>query len=66
MINIFYAANFSKVFIGSFMDYAFCSALEGPDSLADELDLLTKMNIAVQEERYNDAGTWKKVALALL
>ncbi|XP_058098386.1 bifunctional nuclease 2 isoform X5 [Magnolia sinica] len=36
-------------------DVSLDSAAEGPDSLAEELDLLRKLNIAVSEERYNDA-----------
>lgn len=35
---------------------AFNSAIDGPDKLAEELDLVTKMKIAVNEERYSDAG----------
>lgn len=34
----------------------FHSAAEGPDSLVEELDLVRKMNTAVMEERYEDAG----------
>ncbi|MQM11998.1 hypothetical protein Taro_044911 [Colocasia esculenta] len=34
----------------------FC-ATEGHDLLAEELDLIRKMNTAVIEERYKDAGT---------
>ncbi|KAL8231711.1 hypothetical protein R6Q57_001489 [Mikania cordata] len=33
------------------------SAIDGPDDLAEELDLVAKMNLAVKEERYSDAGT---------
>lgn len=33
------------------------SAADGPDLLAEELDVVRKMKLAVQEERYNDAGT---------
>lgn len=32
------------------------SAIDGPDVLAEELDLVTKMNLAVKDERYSDAG----------
>lgn len=45
------------------MDYILCSAPEGPDLLTEELDLLTKMNIAAQEERYHDAGTLASAVL---
>ncbi|KAJ9561763.1 hypothetical protein OSB04_006923, partial [Centaurea solstitialis] len=31
------------------------SAIDGPDVLAEELDIVTKMNIAAKEERYDDA-----------
>lgn len=30
--------------------------MEGPDLLTEELDLVRNMNLAVEEERYNDAG----------
>ncbi|XP_058098377.1 bifunctional nuclease 2 isoform X2 [Magnolia sinica] len=40
-------------------DVSLDSAAEGPDSLAEELDLLRKLNIAVSEERYNDAAMWR-------
>ncbi|KAJ0040471.1 hypothetical protein Pint_28590 [Pistacia integerrima] len=32
------------------------SASEGPDSVAEELNLVRNMDIAVKEERYNDAA----------
>lgn len=32
------------------------SAPDGPDLLLEELDLVRNMNLAVEEERYNDAG----------
>ncbi|XP_056169542.1 bifunctional nuclease 2 isoform X2 [Syzygium oleosum] len=31
------------------------SASDGPDALAEELDLVKNMNLAIKEERYNDA-----------
>ncbi|KAF8043388.1 hypothetical protein BT93_A1656 [Corymbia citriodora subsp. variegata] len=34
------------------------SASDGPDALAEELDLVKNMNLAIKEERYNDAGTF--------
>ncbi|XP_042508552.1 bifunctional nuclease 2 isoform X1 [Macadamia integrifolia] len=37
-------------------DVSLDSAVEGPDTLTEELDLVRNMNIAVAEERYNDAA----------
>ncbi|XVF62249.1 hypothetical protein PTKIN_Ptkin08bG0202000 [Pterospermum kingtungense] len=37
-------------------DVSLDSAADGPDLLAEELDLVRNMNLAVQEERYNDAA----------
>ncbi|KAL4186623.1 hypothetical protein AMTRI_Chr09g34840 [Amborella trichopoda] len=45
--------------VRSVYDVTLDSAPEGPDPLAEELDLLTKMNIAVLEERYKDAALWR-------
>lgn len=36
--------------------YILSSAPDGPDLLIEELDLVRNMNLAVEEERYNDAG----------
>ncbi|TYI88754.1 hypothetical protein E1A91_D03G005200v1 [Gossypium mustelinum] len=36
-------------------DVVLDSAMEGPDLLTEELDLVRNMNLAVEEERYNDA-----------
>eukprot|EP00268_Persea_americana_P047051 TRINITY_DN4873_c2_g1_i2.p1 TRINITY_DN4873_c2_g1~~TRINITY_DN4873_c2_g1_i2.p1 ORF type:complete len:356 (-),score=38.21 TRINITY_DN4873_c2_g1_i2:623-1615(-) len=52
-------------YVKSIFDVSLDSALEGPDSLAEELDLLAKMNIAVQEERYNDAAIWRDKLIEL-
>ncbi|XP_076898736.1 bifunctional nuclease 2-like [Bidens hawaiensis] len=41
------------------------SAIDGPDKLAEELDLVTKMKLAVKEERYNDAAMWRDKLLEL-
>ncbi|KAI3725853.1 hypothetical protein L1987_65649 [Smallanthus sonchifolius] len=41
------------------------SAIDGPDELAEELDLVTKMNLAVKEERYSDAAMWREKLLEL-
>ena len=38
------------------MGYIVHSAADGPDSLAEELGLVRNMNLAVQEERYGNAG----------
>ncbi|KAF8405474.1 hypothetical protein HHK36_010380 [Tetracentron sinense] len=37
-------------------DVSLDSASEGPDLLAEELDMVRNMNIAIKEERYKDAG----------
>ncbi|KAL4582789.1 hypothetical protein LXL04_007348 [Taraxacum kok-saghyz] len=41
------------------------SAIEGPDVVAEELDLVTKMNLAVKDERYTDAAMWRDKLLKL-
>ncbi|KAJ0808040.1 putative bifunctional nuclease domain-containing protein [Helianthus annuus] len=41
------------------------SAIDGPDELSEELDLVTKMNLAVKEERYSDAAMWRDKLLDL-
>lgn len=41
------------------------SAIEGPDELVEELDLVAKMNLAAKEERYSDAAMWKDKLLKL-
>ena len=38
------------------MGHIVSSAADGPDSLAEELDLVRNMNLAIHEERYGDAG----------
>ena len=38
------------------MGYIVSSAADGPDSLAEELDIVMNMNLAIHEERYGDAG----------
>ncbi|XP_077246734.1 wound-responsive family protein isoform X2 [Tasmannia lanceolata] len=47
----------SKPIYDVFLD----SAAEGPDSLVEEFDLMRKMNMAITEERYKDAGSLKKI-----
>jgi len=39
--------------------YISFSASDGPDALAEELDIVKNMNLAIKEERYNDAGTFE-------
>ncbi|KAI3669419.1 hypothetical protein L6452_40654 [Arctium lappa] len=41
------------------------SAIDGPDVLAEELDIVTKMNLAAKEERYGDAAIWRDRLLKL-
>ncbi|KAK1432599.1 hypothetical protein QVD17_09496 [Tagetes erecta] len=41
------------------------SAIDGPDELTEELDLVAKMNLAVKEERYIDAAMWRDKLLEL-
>ncbi|PWA93087.1 Bifunctional nuclease domain-containing protein [Artemisia annua] len=41
------------------------SAIDGPDELAEELDLVAKMNLAAKEERYSDAAMWKDKLLKI-
>uniref|UniRef100_A0A2P2J9Y9 Bifunctional nuclease 2 n=1 Tax=Rhizophora mucronata TaxID=61149 RepID=A0A2P2J9Y9_RHIMU len=40
-------------------DVSLDSAADGPDMLNQELDLIRNMNLAVKEERYNDAAMWR-------
>ncbi|CAL5441362.1 unnamed protein product [Camellia sinensis] len=48
------------------MSYIISSAADGPDLLAEELDLVRNMNLAVKEERYNDAAMWRDKLMKLL
>ncbi|KAI3499917.1 hypothetical protein L1887_35731 [Cichorium endivia] len=41
------------------------SAIDGVDVLAEELDLVAKMNLAVKDERYSDAAMWRDKLLKL-
>ncbi|KAF8043383.1 hypothetical protein BT93_A1656 [Corymbia citriodora subsp. variegata] len=41
------------------------SASDGPDALAEELDLVKNMNLAIKEERYNDAASWRDKLMKL-
>ncbi|KAJ8764327.1 hypothetical protein K2173_006067 [Erythroxylum novogranatense] len=41
------------------------SAADGPDLLAQEIDLVRNMNLAVQEERYSDAAMWRNKIMEL-
>ncbi|XP_068306241.1 bifunctional nuclease 2-like isoform X2 [Pyrus communis] len=40
-------------------DVSLDSAIEGPDSLIQELGLVKNINLAIKEERYKDAAMWK-------
>ncbi|KAF3440362.1 hypothetical protein FNV43_RR18646 [Rhamnella rubrinervis] len=40
-------------------DVSLDSAADGPDLLAQELDLVKNINLAVKEERYKDAAMWR-------
>lgn len=35
------------------------SAIDGPDLISEEFNVVRKMNLAAQEERYSDAAMWK-------
>ncbi|XP_030523744.1 bifunctional nuclease 2 [Rhodamnia argentea] len=41
------------------------SASDSPDVLAEELDLVRNMNLAIKEERYNDAALWRDKLMKL-
>ncbi|XP_009344815.1 bifunctional nuclease 2 isoform X2 [Pyrus x bretschneideri] len=40
-------------------DVSLDSAIEGPDSLIQELGLVKNINLAIKEERYKDAAIWR-------
>lgn len=46
-------------------DVSLDSAPEGPDSVTEEFDLVKNMDIAVREERYNDAAKFRDKLLKL-
>lgn len=46
-------------------DVSLDSAAEGPDSVTEEFDLVKNMDIAVREERYNDAAKFRDKLLKL-
>ncbi|XP_048230881.1 bifunctional nuclease 2 isoform X2 [Ricinus communis] len=46
-------------------DVTLDSAADGPDSLAEELELVRNMNSAVKEERFNDAAMWRDKLMQL-
>ncbi|KDP43707.1 hypothetical protein JCGZ_22334 [Jatropha curcas] len=46
-------------------DVSLDSPADGPDSLSEELHLLRNMNLAVEEERYNDAAMWRNKLMEL-
>lgn len=35
------------------------SAIDGPDSVAQELSMMHNMHLAIKQERFNDAATWR-------
>ncbi|XP_039161628.1 bifunctional nuclease 2 isoform X2 [Eucalyptus grandis] len=41
------------------------SASDGPDALAEELHIVKNMNLAIKEERYNDAALWRDKLMKL-
>ncbi|KAF7129069.1 hypothetical protein RHSIM_Rhsim10G0204600 [Rhododendron simsii] len=49
----------------SVYDASLDSAADGPDIVAEELDLVMNMNLAVKEERYSDAATWRDKLIKL-
>ncbi|KAJ8567665.1 hypothetical protein K7X08_019873 [Anisodus acutangulus] len=51
--------------IKSTYDVLLDSASDGPDLLSEELRMLRNMNLAVNEERYNDAAMWKDKLMRL-
>lgn len=51
--------------VKSTYDVLLDSASDGHDLLSEELSMLRNMNIAVNEERYNDAAMWKDKLMRL-
>ncbi|RVX16449.1 Bifunctional nuclease 2 [Vitis vinifera] len=49
----------------SVYDVVLDSAADGPDLLAEELDLVRNMSLAIKEERYNDAALWRDKLMKL-
>ncbi|PSS00442.1 Bifunctional nuclease [Actinidia chinensis var. chinensis] len=49
----------------SIYDVSLDGAADGPDSLAEELDLVRNMNLAIHEERYGDAAMWRDKLMKL-
>ncbi|KAK1372192.1 Bifunctional nuclease [Heracleum sosnowskyi] len=43
----------------SIYDVTLDSAADGPDLLLEELDMVKNLNLAVKQERYSDAATWR-------
>ncbi|KAG9132326.1 hypothetical protein Leryth_012996 [Lithospermum erythrorhizon] len=46
--------------LSSTYDVILDSAVEGPDILSEELNLVKNMNSAAEEERYHDAAMWRE------
>nr|XP_016488016.1 PREDICTED: bifunctional nuclease 2-like isoform X1 [Nicotiana tabacum] len=51
--------------VKSTYDVLLDSASDGPDLLSEELSMVRSMNLAVNEERYNDAAMWKDKLMRL-
>lgn len=46
-------------------DVSLDSAVDGPDSLSEELEFVMNMELAIQEERYDDAVMWREKLMKL-
>ncbi|XP_065856660.1 bifunctional nuclease 1 isoform X2 [Euphorbia lathyris] len=46
-------------------DVSLDSAADGPDLLSEELDIVKNMNLAIKDERYNDAAMWRDKLMEL-
>ncbi|XP_027073374.1 bifunctional nuclease 2-like [Coffea arabica] len=46
-------------------DVSMDSPADGPDLLSEELNMLTNMNLAAEEERYGDAALWRDKLMKL-
>lgn len=56
-ISFYFLTSFVYIVFLSHELHILFSAAEGPDLLSEELNLLRNINMAVNEERYKDAGT---------
>lgn len=64
--NAFHSVSSGNILLQHCLEYFFCSAVEGPDLLAEELDLVRKMNTAIIQERYGEAGCVSKHFVKLI